>query len=193
MSDKKVFCEHCHKDRKYSVKRETEKTIIAEKEIQYKAIKAICKKCGQEVYIQSFVDRNLRKVNEKYCEAAGLIQVNDIKKLCKKYGLDAINLAYLLDWKKDTVCRYLIGDIPTKEHSDKLLELIADPEKIVGILIEKNELSCTYCKFYNSKECCCMYKCAIMAILNEDETAKECSHFTLGEFNFDELEKTNYQ
>jgi len=52
--------------------------------------------------------------------------------------------------------------------------------------------SCYDCKFYNVKECVCMYDCECICILDEDESAKECPHFLKGEYNEDWLEKTNY-
>ena len=54
----------------------------------------------------------------------------------------------------------------------------------------KQEVTCGNCKFYDG--ICCMYKCALKAILYEDKSAKECGHFTNGEYNQDNLEETNY-
>jgi hypothetical protein len=37
-----------------------------------------------------------------------------------------------------------------------------------------------------------MYKCSLVAILDEEESAQNCEHFELGKYNQDELEKSNY-
>jgi hypothetical protein len=64
-------------------------------------------------------------------------------------------------------------------------------EDLERYLKMKQERSCCNCKFYDGL--CCMYECACRAILHEDETAKKCLQFTLGEYDQDELEKSNYE
>lgn len=59
------------------------------------------------------------------------------------------------------------------------------------ILRMRQERSCGNCKFFDG--CCCMYKCALRAILHWDETAKKCEHFELGDYNEDALEESNYE
>ncbi|MGI9862699.1 hypothetical protein SDD30_15085 [Moorella naiadis] len=51
--------------------------------------------------------------------------------------------------------------------------------------------SCWDCKYYDGL--CCMYNCKAEAILDGEETAKNCQHYTIGEYNPDELEKTGYK
>jgi hypothetical protein len=38
-----------------------------------------------------------------------------------------------------------------------------------------------------------MYECALTAIFDEKESAQKCEHFELGEYNQDELERSNYR
>lgn len=52
----------------------------------------------------------------------------------------------------------------------------------------KQERNCWNCKFCDSE--CCMYKCKCLMLLHSK--AKDCEHFILGEYNQDELEKTDY-
>lgn len=56
-------------------------------------------------------------------------------------------------------------------------------------MLEKK--SCFECSFYDG--ICCMYKCAVKAIRNEEESAKNCPHYKKGEYNADKLEKNDYQ
>ena len=55
----------------------------------------------------------------------------------------------------------------------------------------KQEISCCNCKFFDG--CCCMYDCAFRAVLDDEKTAKNCSHFTLGEYNEIALEESDYK
>jgi hypothetical protein len=54
----------------------------------------------------------------------------------------------------------------------------------------KKSRDCCNCKFFDGW--CCMYKCTLIAILDEEESAQKCEHFELGGYNQDELEKSNY-
>ncbi len=47
--------------------------------------------------------------------------------------------------------------------------------------------SCRNCKYYDGL--CCMYDCRAEAILNGEESAKNCQHFSAGEYDPYELEK----
>ena len=58
-------------------------------------------------------------------------------------------------------------------------------------LKSKKERNCCNCKFYDG--CCCMYNCALVAIFSEEESGQKCEHFELGEYDQDELEKTDYE
>lgn len=65
---------------------------------------------------------------------------------------------------------------------------IKDYEELLRL--RKGRICCN-CKFYDG--CCCMYDCALKAILHEDVTAKHCEYFELGEYSEEELEKNNYK
>jgi hypothetical protein len=63
-----------------------------------------------------------------------------------------------------------------------------DYEEVLRLMHKR---SCGNCKFYDGL--CCMYNCACKAILHEDKTAEKCVQFISGEYNQDDLEKTNYR
>jgi hypothetical protein len=70
---------------------------------------------------------------------------------------------------------------------------VKDMSLIDWLEIQKMKLltSCCNCKFFDGS--CCMYNCMCFAVLDEEETAKNCEYFKLGEYNQDELEKTDYK
>ena len=53
------------------------------------------------------------------------------------------------------------------------------------------DIDCCDCKFFDGE--CCMYDCKSKAIVNCEDEAKNCNHYSIGEFNWDELEKSNYK
>lgn len=53
------------------------------------------------------------------------------------------------------------------------------------------DIDCCNCKFFDGE--CCMYDCKSKAIVNCEDEAKNCNHYCIGKFNWDELEKSNYK
>jgi len=54
--------------------------------------------------------------------------------------------------------------------------------------LSKQEISCFNCKYYDSKQCVCMYNYSCICILNEDTSAKNCNCFKFGKFDENDLE-----
>ncbi len=51
--------------------------------------------------------------------------------------------------------------------------------------------SCGSCRYFDGV--CCMYDCQATAILDGEESAQNCQHYVVGEYDPDELEKTGYK
>ncbi|BAO04815.1 peptide chain release factor 2 [Clostridium botulinum B str. Osaka05] len=50
---------------------------------------------------------------------------------------------------------------------------------------------CFNCKFYDG--ICCMYKCALIAILNEEDDARNCENYVQGLYDENDLEENDYR
>lgn len=75
---------------------------------------------------------------DAYRKAAKLITVTEINEILEKYNIGAGPLAKLLDFGEITINRYVNGQLPSKSHSDILLEIRASHKKMEAIL-EKNK------------------------------------------------------
>ena len=53
------------------------------------------------------------------------------------------------------------------------------------------DVSCFSCKYYDG--ICCMKYCSCTAIFDEWESAKECGNYVKGDYNEQELERTDYE
>ena len=53
--------------------------------------------------------------------------------------------------------------------------------------INKTKRSCSNCKYYKKDEYVCMYQWAVLAILDEVKSAKDCNDFEFGEYNENDL------
>ncbi len=85
-----------------------------------------------------------KSLNEK------VISVNQIREILEMYNIGKKPLAKLLGWGETTVIRYLEGDIPTSEYTEKLQEIAESPIYYYRILME-NQSKITNVAFKKSK------------------------------------------
>lgn len=81
----------------------------------------------------------------------GYITINEIQKVLKDYKIGKKPLAKLLGWGETTIIRYMDGDVPTIEYSNKLRELLYNPCYFYQILLE-NKHNLTNIAFKKSKQ-----------------------------------------
>lgn len=68
-----------------------------------------------------------------------IITSDEIKLILDRYRIGKKPLAKLLGWGETTIIRYMEGDIPTNEYSNKLKALLDDPEYYYGLLLQREE------------------------------------------------------
>jgi len=68
-----------------------------------------------------------------------IITVDEIKQILDTYRIGKKPLAKLLGWGETTIIRYIEGDIPTKEYSNKLKTILYDPEYYYNLLCKKKD------------------------------------------------------
>ena len=128
------FCEKCHDMVEYYIREENMTKNIKGKEIEYIGKVALCNECGAEIFVARIRDYNLAALDRAFREKEGLILTSEIELILKKYEIGKRPLSLLLGWGEGTVTRYLDGDIPTKQYSDILKRLLADPDYIKELL-----------------------------------------------------------
>lgn len=73
-------------------------------------------------------------------ESEVIITADEIKSILEHYRIGKKPLAKLLGWGETTIIRYLEGDIPTNEYSNKLKMIINDPEYYYDILVKRKDV-----------------------------------------------------
>lgn len=68
-----------------------------------------------------------------------IITSEEIKVILDRYRIGKKPLAKLLGWGETTIIRYMEGDVPTKEYSNKLKVLLDDPEYYYKLLVKRRE------------------------------------------------------
>ena len=68
-----------------------------------------------------------------------IITTDEIKLILDRYRIGKKPLAKLLGWGETTIIRYMEGDIPTNEYSNKLKTILDDPEYYFDLLSKRKE------------------------------------------------------
>lgn len=72
-------------------------------------------------------------------ESEIVITSDEIKQILDRYRIGKKPLAKLLGWGETTIIRYMEGDVPTNEYSNKLKVLLSDPEYYYELLLRRKD------------------------------------------------------
>jgi len=76
------------------------------------------------------------KENRHKMSNDSIITLNEIKMILENYHIGKKPLAKLLGWGETTIIRYMEGDIPTNEYSDKLKIIFENPSLYYDTLLK---------------------------------------------------------
>lgn len=134
-----AFCLNCGCKMEY--KKVCKRVEIEVRGLKFECVEAmaICTDCGTELYVPEINDENAQAREDSYRRAAGLITVDGIQAIMKKYNIGAGPLAQALGFGEITINRYLTGQIPSKGNSEILLEVLASYRKMDSHLEENKD------------------------------------------------------
>lgn len=106
-----TFCEECRKDVVYSVESTSMIRELKGEEYSFIGLKAVCTECDSEVYVGEMEDINLKTLYDAYRQKNGIISLEEILEIPKKYNTGKRPLSLLLGWGELTFSRYCDGYI----------------------------------------------------------------------------------
>lgn len=127
---KEAYCINCGLKNTYTVKTTREEMTVRGTTFSYLEDTAYCSVCGEEIYVPEINDRNVQAQEDAYRQASRLITVSEIREILDKYKIGAGPLALIMGFGEVTITRYLNGQLPSREHSAKLLEVRASHKKM---------------------------------------------------------------
>ena len=136
---KLAYCNECEDLVEFVAKDECVEEEFKGERIRYKFKVGRCKYCNCEVATDT--DYNSRKSKAKieaYKKQLGLITLEEITEILKKYDIGKETLADIAGFGKVTVKRYYDGVIPSREYSDILLRILRE-ENYFMELVEINK------------------------------------------------------
>lgn len=134
MINKTVFCPECREEVKFSIKERMDSAELKGEIYEFTSTVAYCDACGVEVYVPEIGDGNLRSLYNSYRQKRGIISLEEIRVIPEKYNIGKRPLSLLLGWGEQTFSRYYDGDIPAKQYSEKLKQVLAEPEYYLSLL-----------------------------------------------------------
>ena len=133
-----AFCEYCMNENEYDVHKENKISILKDEEISYMAKEAVCNNCGNEIFVSDICDYNLKNLYDEYRKKHNIIKVIELKNITIKYCINAEALSLLLGWRKETISRYLDGDMIANSHYDILKKIYENPA-YYSIILQTNK------------------------------------------------------
>ncbi len=136
------FCTSCRKETNFDfIKTDILKNIRG-KDYSFSVTSAVCSECGTEMNPPGLSDRNILEVVRQYRNYENLVSIGDIEKLMNLYNIGNTPLSLVLGFGEITVTRYLDGQIPSKEYSEVIKNVLYSPSVMKGYLIKnQNKIS----------------------------------------------------
>ncbi len=125
VNEQTAFCIECGCRVPYSVKVSRETVSVRGITFSYAEMTAYCKNCGEILYVPEINDANVQAREDEYRKASKLITVAEVNEILEKYSIGAGPLARILDFGEITINRYVAGQLPSRSHSDLLLQIRA--------------------------------------------------------------------
>ena len=133
-----AFCEYCMNENEYKVHEVNKTSILKDEEISYMAKEGICNNCGNEIFVSDICDYNLKDLYEEYRKKHNIIRIIELQRIVIKYSINEEALSLLLGWEKETISRYLDGDMIINSNSDILKKIYENPN-YYSIVLQTNK------------------------------------------------------
>lgn len=160
-----AFCEYCMREIEYETNEVNKMSIIKDEEINYTAKKAVCSECNNEIFVSEICDYNLNSLYEEYRNLHNIIKIEDIKRIMIKYCINEEALSLLLGWGRETISRYINGDMINSSNSDILKKIHNNPN-YYSILLQTNKGRINPIDYNKSRQ-------AVKAVLNKEITEEK--------------------
>lgn len=122
----RAYCPRCKTERKVKREHRKETYPVKGEPVTIDANVLICSMCGTDIFNEALDSENLALAYSKYRKAKGIVDVDEITKIRKKYGLSQRGIAALLGWSPATISRYEAGAIPSIPHNEQLCRFDED-------------------------------------------------------------------
>lgn len=146
----KDFCIECRHEVDYTMRTIRVHKTIRGKDYDFNISEAICKNCHNKISLPGLIDLNVKEIDSQYRAVEKIVTIEDIEKLMKLYNLGKSSLSLALNFGEITIKRYLAGQIPSKEYSDRIRHALHSTEYMESML-EANKRALTETAYKKAK------------------------------------------
>lgn len=157
-----AFCEYCMNEIEYKINEVNKTSILMDEEINYIGKEASCTDCRNEIFVSDICDYNLKSLYEEYRNKHNIIKIMELERIMIKYSINKEALSLLLGWKRETISRFLDGDMIISSHSDILKKVYINPN-YYSIVLQTNKERINPIDYNKSRQ-------TVKSILNEEAT-----------------------
>ena len=135
-----TFCEECREMVEHVIDNVSIEKEVKGKKIKFEGKEVFCPSCKNTLFVAGIRDYNLKQLDLAYRKKENLVTVPEIQQILERYNIGKRPLSVLLGWGDVTLSRYLEGAIPTKQYSDRLREILNNPDIMESILENNKQL-----------------------------------------------------
>ncbi|MBQ7499228.1 MAG: DUF4065 domain-containing protein [Selenomonas sp.] len=135
--EKLAYCGKCRGEQPYRLVSVPIVGKLKEETYTFTGQEARCLSCGERLKVPEVEEANAHSLYDLYRQKKGIISLEQIRALPKRYAIGKRPLSKLLGWGELTFTRYYEGYMPTRQYSEVLKRLYADPAFYKSML-EKN-------------------------------------------------------
>lgn len=137
--DATAFCPVCLDEVIFETRKCVETIDVDSETCSFESSLAICPHCGEELDFPLYQQETGRAYSEAVRSAKGLVSLETVCDLPRKYHIGKRPLSKLLGWGEITYTRFMDGHVPSKAYSDRIQELYDHPASYRRVLIEGKE------------------------------------------------------
>ena len=163
VSYEKVLCAECMSLQEYEIKSERATKTVNGVDYTFTKKVAYCKCCGNKVYVPGLDDENVEAFEAVFRAENGYIQICEIRDILEKYDIEKRPLSKALGMGEHTIEKYLAGQLPNKNYSDRLKRVLRsylemnnyfndNRDKLTDKAVEKLEAKLGYYKSINEHQ-----------------------------------------
>lgn len=136
----KDFCTECRRETEYILKPVCVEKTIRGKKYKFRVMNAVCTVCGANMCPRGLMDKNVAMIDQQYRQKENIVTIEEIDKLMKLYNLNKSSLSLALGFGEITIKRYLNGQVPSKEYSDRIRQALHSTDYMEKMLDEHKDL-----------------------------------------------------
>lgn len=128
----KKFCLKCNEHVEPVLESFNSQFKVEDKVYKYRAYRGYCPECNG--IVDTLPSQDALSRDKAFRKAEGIITTDQINEIFSKYNIDSNTLSNALGWESDIINKYVMGEIPSREDSEVLYNVLEDENYLNSLL-----------------------------------------------------------